>query len=264
MNDPKAERLNFWENRSGLGFAAGSGDINLKKLEIDAICNAINNPRFVLDAGCGNGITLSHLAETFSDAHFYGFDYSQGMVDATKQLIAERNIADRARVCKASLLDHLEISLAEINIPEHGFDHIYTERSLINLDTLDEQSKAIKSLWKLLSPGGKLILCEAFHDGLDEINAYREAVDLQNISPPWHNRYLSLSEIKDLAPASAKAHEIIEFSGTYYFISRIIHARDAYLKGENPSYDSTINKQSLDLPSLPMFGQSKIVILNKP
>ena len=264
MSDSHSERLNFWEGRSSLGFAAGSGDINLKKLEIDSICQAIDNPSSVLDAGCGNGFTLARLAETFPSSVFYGFDYSQGMVDSANLLMRERGLIDRVSVCRASLLDQLSISLASIDIPKSGFDCIYTERSLINLDSYEQQSQAVHALWSLLAPGGRLVLCEAFLDGLAEINVYREAVDLPHISPPWHNRYLSLSELKGLLPRLNQAPKVVEFSGTYYFISRIIHAREASLEGKKPSYDSPINKQSLDLPSLPMFGQSKIVIFYKP
>ena len=266
MTDSYSERLKFWESRSGLGFAAGSGDINLKKLEINAITKVIGTltSNSVLDAGCGNGFTIASLAETFPDKSFYAFDYSQGMVDSAHLLMRERGISDRISLCRASLLDELPAALQSINPPKNGFDCIYTERSLINLDTFDQQLQAVNSLWSLLAPGGSLVLCEAFHDGLVEINSYREAVGLPHITPPWHNRYLALSELSKLIRGCSQEPNIVEFSGTYYFISRIVHAREASLQGKEPSYEAAINKQAFDLPSLPMFGQSKIVIWKKP
>ena len=45
MTDHSDTRLSFWESRSGLGIAAGSGDVNLKKLEIDALREAIGSPQ---------------------------------------------------------------------------------------------------------------------------------------------------------------------------------------------------------------------------
>ena len=263
MTDSYSERLQFWESRSGLGLAAGSGDINLKKLEINAIAKAIGTCTSVLDAGCGNGFTIASLAETFPERHFYGFDYSQGMIDSANLLMKERVISDRVKLCQASLLDRLPSALESIDIPKNGFDCIYTERSLINLDTFDQQSKAVHSLWSMLSRGGILILCEAFHDGLTEINSYREAAGLAHISPPWHNRYLTLAELEKLLPEYCQKPNIVEFSGTYYFISRVVHAKEASIQGEEPSYEASINKQAFDLPSLPMFGQSKIIIYKK-
>ena len=264
MTDTFAERLSFWEGRSNLGFAAGSGDTNLKKLEIDAIHQSIGKPSSVLDAGCGNGFTLAKLATCFPECRLFGFDYSQGMVDAALELISQGGLAERVSVCRASLLDQFPASLQSINIPERGFDCVYTERSIINLDTFEQQAQAVESLWSVVAPGGCLVLCEAFLDGLNEINHYRESVGLQSIKPPWHNRYLSLSELSNFLPDSAHTKKIIEFSGTYYFVSRVVHAREAQLAGREPSYSADLNIQSLDLPPLPMFGQSKIVLFEKP
>lgn len=263
MTEASAKRLDFWEARSSLGFAAGSGDINLKKLEITAIQKSIGRPSSVLDAGCGNGFTLASLAASIPDCSFYGFDYSRGMVDAAGELIREKGLVDRIRLCQASLLDHFPSSLSTINIPRHGFDCIFTERSLINLDTYQQQAQAVQSLWSMLAPGGRLVLCEAFLDGLAEINSFREAVGLQCISPPWHNRYLTVSEMNNILPGYPEEPKVVEFSGTYYFVSRVVHAREALLQGKEPSYDASINLQSLDLPPLPLFGQSKIVIYEK-
>jgi SAM-dependent methyltransferase len=262
MTNSSSDRLDFWEARSSLGLAAGSGDTNLKWLEIDAISKSVGQPSTVLDAGCGNGITLASLAAALPDCFFFGFDYSQGMVNAAKNLMQERTFFDRVSICQASLLDPFPSTLTSLDIPKNGFDCIYTERSIINLDTLDQQSQAVQALWSMVAQGGRLILCEAFLDGLSEINFYREAAGLEHIIPPWHNRYLSLSELNHLLPHANKP-KVVEFSGTYYFISRVIHARECLLEGRDPSYDSSINKLSLDLPSLPLFGQSKIVIFEK-
>ena len=264
MTDIADDRLDFWEARSGLGFAAGSGDVNLKKLEINAILRSIGQPKTILDAGCGNGFTLASLASSLPDSYLFGFDYSQGMVNSAVDLIADRCLGDRVKVCQASLLDPFPSSLSSLDIPSTGFDCIYTERSIINLDSFEQQIQAVRALWQMVAAGGRLILCEAFLDGLSEINLYREAAGLEQINPPWHNRYLSLCELENLLPFPGTSCQVVEFSGTYYFVSRVVHAREALLEGRQPSYDASINQQSLDLPSLPLFGQSKIVIFEKP
>lgn len=263
MADTFDQRLGFWENRSSLGFAAGSGDVNLKKLEINAIHQSIGDPASVLDAGCGNAFTLLELSLRHPTTRFYGFDYSKGMISSGHALIESNNLSQRVRLCRASLLDPLPSALAPLDFPDIGFDAVYTERSIINLDSLSDQCKAVQSLWSLVAPGGRLVLCEAFTDGLAEINFYRQSVNLEPIQSPWHNRYLSISEIGELLDDISIKYTINEFSGSYYFVSRVIHARDALANGAEPSYSAQINLQSLELASLPCCGQSKIVIFEK-
>lgn len=258
------DRLSFWNSRSNLGFAAGSGDTNLKTLEINAIREALGTPSSVLDAGCGNGYTLCHLADKFPSCSFYGFDYSDGMISSANTLISTKGMSSMVKVCQASLLDNLPHCISSILPESISFDCIYTERSIINLDSIDQQLNAIESLWNLVASGGRLILCEAFIDGLHEINAYRSSIGLDQISPPWHNRYLSLSEIPQLASRLNVTPKIVEFSGTYYFVSRVIHAKEALVNNQQPVYDSPLNLLSLDMPALPMFGQSKLLVFTKP
>ena len=264
MNDITSERLGFWDSRSDLGLAAGSGDTNLKSLEIKALTHAIGRPRTVLDAGCGNAYALVSLALQMPSCHFFGFDYSSGMVQSGKQLISENELSSRVGVCQGNLLDLPLNALETLGAPSQGFDSVYTERSIINLDTYEKQAQAVRALWDVTASGGRLVLCEAFSDGLSQINFFRESVGLPEISAPWHNRYLTIDEVKNYLPDLETEPEIIEFSGTYYFVSRVIHARAASFEGREPSYDAPINLQSLDLPSLDVCGQSKVVVFRKP
>lgn len=262
MTDISVQRLQFWNSRSSLGIAAGSGDINLKKLEIDALRNCIEDAASVLDAGCGNAFTLLQLS-TDSDAMMFGFDYSGGMIESGRILIRQADMANKISICQGNLLDPPDADLRALGAPPGGFDLIYTERSIINLNNFEEQIQAVKKLWNLVASGGKLVLCEAFTDGLKEINYFRNSVGLKEIESPWHNRYLSLSEISQLSPADFLRPQIVEFSSTYYFVSRVINARLANSQGKEPAYDALINLQSMDLPPLDVCGQSKIIIFHK-
>lgn len=106
-------------------------------------------------------------------------------------------------------------------------------------------------------------MCESFVDGLVEINSYRESLGLDKIEKPWHNRYLSLDEIKVISEIMSCKSKIIDFSGSYYFVSRVINAHKAFESGSEPKYDDPINLMSLRLPSLPVCGQSKLAIFYK-
>lgn len=263
MTDLSPDRLAFWNERSGLGLVAGSGDINLKALEIKAIHAAIGRAETVLDAGCGNAYTLVELSTLHPESKFFGFDYSAGMISAAKELIDERGVSEQIRVCQGNLVNLPLEELSALGVPDKGLDCVYTERSLINLDTLEQQVSSIQALWNLVASGGSLVLCESFLDGLREINEFRQSVDLSAIQPPWHNRYFSVSEVVNVLPDALGGGQITEFSGTYYFVSRVVNARAAFLEGIEPSYDAKINIQSLDISPLPVCGQSKIVVFRK-
>ena len=260
MDGKKAEILAFWNDRSSLGYAAGSGDTNLKDLELTAISSLISGPGRVLDAGCGNGYALCKIAKTVSGLRLYGFDYSEGMVRESSDLVARESLKGKVNIIQGDLLN-----VEKLQWPDNftgQFEHVYTERSLINLDTKEDQRSAVQSLWRLVAPGGQLILCEAFKNGLDEINVFRAAVGLSKISPPWHNRYLELEDIESLLP-DCKTFEIKEFSGSYYFVSRVINAALAKKRNEEPSYDDDMNIISLSVPPIPVCGQSKIIVFSK-
>ena len=52
------------------------------------------------------------------------------------------------------------------------------------------------------------------------LNSFRSSIGIEDIISPWHNRYLSKSEINLINP-SDNIPEFKEFSGSYYFISRM-------------------------------------------
>lgn len=257
------KRLEYWNSRSKMGFKAGSGDTNLKKIEIEAIYNQIKKEKMILDAGCGNAYTLVNLAKRLPHAKFYGFDYAEHMIKEGLKLIKKEKMISKIKIFQWGLLNKkLKIFRSKIG-KNPSFDIVFTERALINLNSLKEQTDAIKNLWSYVASGGRLILCESFEDGLKEINLYRKALKLRPIKKPWHNRYLNLTEIIKIGKKINATPNVIEFSGSYYFTSRVLHAKEAFDAGKEPSYGAPININSLNIPPLPVCGQSKIIIFKK-
>ena len=116
--------------------AAGSGDTNLKKLEINALQDCIKGASTILDAGCGNAYTLLQLSAKCKAVSMYGFDYSEGMIQFGKNLLDEYHMTKNIKICQGNLLSPPEQKLRELGSPAKGFDIIYTERSIINLNSL--------------------------------------------------------------------------------------------------------------------------------
>ena len=244
------DKLKFWNDRAQLGFKAGTNDEIMKKMEMKAISSYIKDDIMVLDFGCGNGITMVFLVKMFN-IKITGIDFSSDMIAEAKKLSQKEKVDDRIDFIVGD-----ENILKKIN---RKFDIIYSERALINLDSWEKQKSTIINLCKLLSERGKYIMCESSLEGLKKINMLRKFLNLEEIIPPWHNKYFTDSEIDELK--NSEMIELVEtnyFSSTYYFLSRVINAGLAMEYNQEPSYNSPINELALRLPPIGKFGQGKI------
>lgn len=241
----------YWDSRARLGFHAGGPDTVLKHLEMRAIASHVNDGMRILDAGCGNGLTAIALATEF-DVSVIGIDFSSAMLEAARE-----------NLVNATLKGTIDFQLHDIHEPfqsKLGFDLVYTERTIINLLTWQEQEKAILDLLQLTNLQGQYIMCEASQDGLARINTLRNRVGLESIKPPWHNRYIRDNEIARLS------HHLVrvdDFSATYYFLSRIVNAWMAQKEERKLSYDDLLNLLALELPPIGDAGQARIWIWSR-
>lgn len=248
------KRQQFWEKRGGLGLSAGTNDINLKKLEIHYLSEMLAGRKNILDAGCGNGITAVNVLKTYGDAELVGFDYAPAMVFEANELAKREGVSNRA--------NFYQQELSSLNLSNHcQFDAIYTERSLINLDSFESQKYVVASLAENLKHGGILLICESFLDGLEEINSFRKKLGLSLLEPPWHNTYLRMEDLTKLVPAGLEIKQVVNFSSTYYFLSRVVNAWVAQSEGKEPTYDAPINKIAFDLPLLDVCAQTKLIVI---
>ena len=104
-------------------------------------------------------------------------------------------------------------------------------------------------------------MCENSQDGVDRLNRLRVPLGLPEIVPPWHNHYLTNDDIRGFAAALTDVEWIRgggDYSSTYYFLSRVVNAALAAQRGEEPAYDSEINRLALRLPSMGDVGQGRI------
>jgi SAM-dependent methyltransferase len=92
----------------------------------------------VLDAGCGTGFNLLHFEKAGYSA--YGFDFAPEAVSAVRR-------RGFAKVVRASI--------TEIPYPSDTFDLAY---SFEVIDEVDDSDRAIRELYRVLRPGGNLLL----------------------------------------------------------------------------------------------------------
>ncbi len=244
----------FWNTRSGLGQWAGTRDVLLKKLEIEAISAYVRDGMRIVDAGCGNGITAIEIARRYS-VDVTGIDFAEEMVTAAKSMAAGQHLRGSVRFQVGDVRNLSGFS--------EKFDLIYTERALINLPDWPAQQQAIISITALLADEGLYVMCESSQDGLDKINSLRERTGLTKIIAPWHDRYFCDAELQETTFPGVKLEGINDFSSTYYFLSRIVNAWLAAQDGQEPQYEAPVNQLALRLPPMGELGQAKIWLWRK-
>ena len=246
--------LEHWNHRANLEDRAGSDDVILKQLEVNAISSYIVNGMVVAEFGCGNGTAAIQLARNF-DIELYCFDFSPAMIESTRRNAKKENLENRI---------HFDVCDVR-NEPafQRKFDLVYSERMIINLPDWQIQARTIRYLLSHLKPGGKYLMCESSKVGLNNLNKLREMVGLHSISPPWHNVYIEDELVNSLELADAELVKVEPFSSTYYFLSRVVNASLAKKEGVEPSYQAPVNQLAFQLPSFGDCAQSKIWVFEK-
>lgn len=251
ISDPQARKA-FWNSRAHLGLQAGTQDVIAKKLEIEAMAEHVKDGMTILDVGCGNGVTAIELARRYA-VTVTGMDNAENMVTAAQEMAAKETLKGSVQFLVGDVT-RLPTSLQK-------FDVVYTERTLINLSDTRTQQKAIGDIAQLLTTGGRYLMCENSRKGLRRINELRASIGLSEIQMPWHNCYIDDDAMQRLSLPSVVLECVVDFSSTYYFLSRVVNAALAAQRGEEPKYDDPINALALQLPALMEgLGQTKLWI----
>lgn len=243
------KKKDFWNDRASLGESAGTNDYLLKKLELELLRDRINPGSSIIDLGCGNGKTLFDLVES-NDCTGIGIDFSQNMIKSAQEQMHSKGVND----CLQFEIGSLEDLPSGLGL----FDYAVTERSLINLDGMEEQYKAFKAIMKLVKPGGRYLMIESSRQGLERINELRKTLKLGDIETPWHNSFLDEEEVLTWQTDEYFLEEVYPFSSSYYFLSRVLYAKLAEDSGEALRYDSAINLVAVQLPPVGDLGPARL------
>ncbi len=241
------QKREFWNERSKLGDIAGSNDFMLKRVETDYILRHLPHNGRVLDIGCGNGDTLIEAHEKLGVTGL-GLDFSPEMVALSKE---------RAKKYQ----NELSFAFADMrDLPKDigQFDAVYVQRSLINLNSYEEQKLAFESIMSMVKPSGCFIMVECTVDGQNKTNALRTILGIERMEIPWHNLFFHMSDVESWQCPAYRIERFDHISSTYHFLSRVVYAALGEADGGELKYDSEINKLAISLPqNIGEFGPVK-------
>lgn len=214
-------------NEAGLSPTSTMADDRTRQLETDLILQFIElaierqagraRRLIFADFGCGNGYTLSVLAEHLPSLEIHGFEYTPEL----RALAGQRFVDDKrasihpADIREASFTKGLKIDIAIV------------QRVLINLLDPDHQRQALCNLIDVMQPGGHILFIEGFQSGLDALNAARSEFELKAVPPAKHNLMLPddfFERELELSPFAMEKGKIARnFLSTHYFVTRVLH-----------------------------------------
>lgn len=180
-----------WEglaSKYGENIQATTKTATIKKLEVNALNKWIGkmgkDKLDILEVGCGNGVNCMMLAEDFKEHNFYGVDYVDEMIESARKGIDEKGFKNIA----VAVDDVLKLDSQLVQ--ERQFDIVYTDRCIINLNTIELQKKAMLNIVKKIKKGGYYLMIENSIQCYDKQNLCRESVGLERRKPAEYNLFL--------------------------------------------------------------------------
>jgi SAM-dependent methyltransferase len=249
------EIKDYWNQRARQSpLAATTNDISLRRLEAAALIsqlNAIELPREpdILDIGCGDGETTCAIASNFPSARFQGMDFSAEMIDLAKSKSQSGQITFSTG----------DVRNLNDRFSARSFDVIITNRCLINLRDKEEQFDALKQIHECLSLGGYFIGTENFVGGQTALNALRRSLGLGEIPVRWHNAYFEEAEFMDCSKKMFREVELMNFSSTYYLVTRVVYSALCKCEGVEPRYEHPMYEIAASLPAVGDFSPIKLI-----
>jgi ubiquinone/menaquinone biosynthesis C-methylase UbiE len=234
--------------KHGMSGTSTIQDMRTRTLEMAAIFSYLRDGTAVLELGCGNGFVAEEIGRRFA-LDLDAFDLSQEMIDIAQQ----RDLSGlKARVTFRQG-DVLALDAGE------RYDLAFSERCIQNLETWDDQQRALANIRRALRPGGEYIMLESFWTGLNNLNAARQELEIAPIQESWHNRFFHEDQTRTYMESIGFAYvEQNCFLSGYYFGSRVLLAA-LTPEGKAVTSRSILNDYFAGLPPAGDFSPMKIL-----
>jgi SAM-dependent methyltransferase len=209
----------------------------------------------VLDVGCGNGSSL--LGPLSDKCYAYGVDMTEEMLQNAKQHHPKARGLCRSDAC------YLPFQSA-------SFDVVYSSRCVINVLTEEMQQVALSEIFRVVKPGGTVVLMENFEEPLARMNRAREHYQAGPPIVDAHNLQLNLERTLDYSGGLGWRALKIRSNTWASFLSNVLVPKIARRRGSwllerilYPLYVSLCWMEDHAPMSVPVFGKDTTVIFRK-
>jgi SAM-dependent methyltransferase len=255
-----------FEQRNPTDPYATSRDYNARELEIDSIKRHLGGKANVLDLGCGNGYTLLSVAKEFEGCELVGIDFSENLIKGAQSMLEDgkHQLLSIPRFICADAMEYVK------NCGDAEVDYIITERFLQNLPSTESQYETIRQVYRVLAPGGCLLMCEGSEDGFENLNDLRAAMGLSRV-PATSSDNISAIRFRDrdVEAFALNAGFVLKAKvgySTYMIIARVLHP--LLVAPLAPRFNAKINDLAgqiqKHIPYQPGHGSNVLWVFEKP
>lgn len=226
-------------------------DMRIRRLEMQAIWQYIEENQSILEVGCGNGFVAEEMVKNFP-VDLHAIDFAPEMIAIARNREID-NGPGKVRFEQANILEFAGFE---------QYDLIFTERCLQNIMDWELQKVALSNIAHALKKNGKFIMLESFTDSFQYLNKARQELDLPEITVPYHNLAFDVELVKEhLGQWLTFEHENRFLSG-YYFGTRLLYP-SILPPGKEPDNNSVIKDYFVGFPNHGDFSPMKILCFTK-
>ena len=153
--------LMFWAQGAFMVWSSRVAKLSLRDRLLDSM--QFKGDEKVLDVGCGRGLMLIGAAKRLKSGKATGIDIwnqqdlSGNSADAVKQNAKIEGVSDRVRIETGDA--------RKLVYPDANYDVVMSSLAIHNISEKADRDTAIREMWRVLKPGGRLLIFDIFHTG---------------------------------------------------------------------------------------------------
>ena len=154
----------FWGQGAFMIWSSRVAKLALRDRLLDSL--EFKGDEKVLDVGCGRGLMLIGAAKRLKSGKATGIDIwstqdlSGNSADATRQNSKIEGVSERVRIENGDA--------RKLVYPDNQYDVVVSTLAIHNIPEKADRDTAIREMWRVLKPGGKLLIFDILHTGAYE------------------------------------------------------------------------------------------------